>query len=86
MGDAADPRFSDPEKSIMQLHVNRGHFSAQQWNRELADSDWRTVGLFSFTNQAPQRFDVCRASDLAPHLLIAGTSTVPSFNENFAFF
>ena len=67
----------------MQPHVNRGHASAQQSISVLVDSDGGTMVLFGLTTEAPERFDVCRASDIAPHLPIAGTSTAPSFNEKF---
>ena len=43
LGDSGDGRPTGPAKSVMKLHVNSAHASAQQWRRVLVDSDEENI-------------------------------------------
>ena len=81
LGDAQDDNISDPKKIIMKLHANWGHASATQLKRVLVDSDGGMSHLVNQVDQVLETCDVCRAFDKAPHIPIAGTTTVSAFNE-----
>ena len=81
MGDAQDNNISDPKKVIMKLHAFWGHASATQLERVLVDSAGGMSHLVNQVGQVPETCDVCRALDKAPHIPMAGTTTVSAFNE-----
>ena len=65
----------------MKLHVNWGRASAKQLKQVLADSKG---GIFRWVNcvdEVLQQRETCRASDKAPHVPTAGTSTASMFSE-----
>ena len=74
--------FPDPEKIVMNFNVNSDHASAQQLTRVLVDLDEEQMHLSNFADGATEHSDVRCAFDEAPHVPIAGTSTVSIFNEN----
>ena len=71
---------SEPEKITTQLHVNSGHASARQPKRVLVDPDGDAMGLVMYVDEASGQCEICRASDRPPHIQIAGTSAVSTFN------
>ena len=79
--DAQDEGVEDPKKIIMKLHANWGHASASQLKRILVDSDSGMSHLVAHVDGVLDTCEVCRAFDKAPHLPIAGTSSVSCFNE-----
>ena len=79
--DAQDEGAEDPKKIIMKLHANWGHASASQLKRILVDSDGGMSHLVAHVDSVLGNCEVCRAFDKAPHLPIAGTSSVSCFNE-----
>ena len=81
LGDARDGTLSNPKKIITKLHVNWGRSSAQQIKRILVDSEGKNLHLLWRVDEASERRDVCRASRRAPHVPIAGTSTVSTFKN-----
>ena len=64
----------------MKLHVNWGHASAQQLKRVLADSVWNNMDLVGCVDEVMAQCEGRQASDKAPHVPEAGTSTVAMFN------
>ena len=66
----------------MKSYVNRGHASAQQLKRELADSDWNNAHLRTCVGEEPAQCEVCQAFEKAPHFPAAGTSTAAMFHQN----
>ena len=70
-----DSSLTDPKKIVVKLHLHRGHASAQQQTRVLADSDKGNMQLIACADE------VCQAFDKAPRAPVAGTSTVAVFNE-----
>ena len=48
----------------------------------LADSDGETMGQLSSADEVRRRREIRRAYEKAPHLPIAGTSSVSPLNEN----
>ena len=79
--EAQDEGAADPKKIIMKLHANWGHASANQLKRILVDSDGGMSHLVAHVDSVLENCEVCRAFDKAPHLPIAGTSSVSCFNE-----
>ena len=79
-GDARDDCFSDPKKIIMKLHINWGRAPASEMKRVRADSEGGNSHVAHFAANGLEPCDVCKASGGAPHVPIAGTSTVPMFN------
>ena len=79
--EAQDEGAADPKKIIMKLHANWGHASANQLKRILVDSDSGMSHLVAHVDSVLENCEVCRAFDKAPHLPIAGTSSVSCFNE-----
>ena len=79
-----DGCLSDPEKSVMELHVSWGRGSAQQLKRVLVDSDEANMHLPTCVGEVSERHEVRRASDKKPDVPIAGASTVPAFREGMA--
>ena len=69
-----------PKRTIVKLHVNWGHASAQQLSRVLAGSDEDNMHLATETHEVVAQCEVRRAHDEAPHVPFAGTPTVPMFN------
>ena len=70
-----------PKRIIMKLHANWGHASASQLKRILVDSDSGLSHLVAHVDSVLDTREVRRVSDKAPHLPIAGTSSVSCFNE-----
>ena len=64
----------------MILHVIRDHWPAPQLKRVFAESDGGKVYLANYADEVSGQCDVCRAFDAAPHVPIAGTSTVSMFD------
>ena len=60
-GDARDGALSDPEKIIMEFHVNWRHLPAQQIERFLVASDEVNPHLLKHVDELPERCDVSRA-------------------------
>ena len=81
LGDARDDSISDPKKIITKFHVNWGHASATQLTRELVDSDGGMSQLVTHVDEVLGKCDARRAFDKAPHVPIAGASTVSTFIE-----
>ena len=81
LGDALDGCLSDPEKIIMELHVNWGCAPAPRLHRVLADSGGENVHLVNCVDEVLEHCEVCRASDDASRVRIAGTSAASTFNE-----
>ena len=79
--DAQDEGVMDPKKIIMKLRANWGHASASQLKRILVDSDGGMSHLVAHVDSVLETCEVCRAFDKAPHLPIAGTSSVSCFNK-----
>ena len=65
----------------MKLHVNGGHALALQPTREVADSERNNMPLITCVYEVLASCEVCQASEKAPHVPAAGTSTVAMFNE-----
>ena len=76
LGGARDDSVSDPRKIFTTLHVNWGRFSANQLQLVLADSDGIDSHLANFADEVIEHREVCRASDKAPHVPIAGSPAV----------
>ena len=80
LGGAADGCLSAPEIG-MRLHVNWGHASAQQLGRALEDSDGGNMHLLTCVDEVLGHCAVRRAFEKAPHVSIAGSSSVATSNE-----
>ena len=65
----------------MKLHANRGHASAEQITQEWADSERGNPHLLDHVGGFLQRRERQRAVDRAPHVPIARTPSVSTFNE-----
>ena len=65
----------------MKLHANSGHASATQLKRVLVDSDGGMSRLVNQAGQVLETCDACKAFDKAPHIPIAGTTTISAFDE-----
>ena len=65
----------------MKSHANWGHASATQLRRVLVDPDGGMSHLVNHVDKALETWGACRAFDKAPHIPIAGTTTVSAFNE-----
>ena len=65
----------------MKLNVDWGHTSARRLTRVLADPDGETFGLANYVDEALEQSEICRTYDTAPHVPIAGTTTVSPVNE-----
>ena len=65
----------------MELRASWGHALAQQVKRVLMDSDEDNVRLLGYVDEVLEHSEVSRASDKAPHVPIAGTSTVSMSHE-----
>ena len=76
LGGTRDGTLSDPKNVITKLHVNLDHASAQQMKRVLVDSDCRNLHLLRHIDGVLEHCEICRALGRAPHVPIAGTSTV----------
>ena len=76
-----DGYLSDPKKIIMALHVHWSHASAQQFRRVLVDPDGDNMHLATRADDVSEQREVRRASDRAPQVPIAGTSTVSLSDE-----
>ena len=70
----------DPERIIMQAHVDWGRASAQQLKRVSVDSDGGNMHSVNYADEAFGRCDIYRDPEKAPQAPIAGTSTVSMFN------
>ena len=73
--------MADPKKIVMKLHVTWDHASAQQLERELVDSDRNNKHLLTCADEVLAQCEACQAFGKAPHILVAGASTVAMFNE-----
>ena len=80
-GDARDDSVSDPKKIIMKLRVSWGRASANQLMRVLKYPESGNSHSVNFVGEGPEHCAVCKAFEKAPHVPIAGTSTVSMFNE-----
>ena len=80
LDDARNGTRSDLTEIIMKLHVNLGRASDRQIKGVLVDSAGGNLHLLQDVDEVLGRCGVCRAFGRAPHLLIAGTSTVLMFN------
>ena len=76
-----DGCLSDPRKIIEKLDAKWGFSSAQQLRRVLVDSDGDNMHVLTCVDGVLERCDKCRPLDKAPHVPVAGTSTVFRFNE-----
>ena len=83
LGGALDPGVSDPEKIAMEFDANWGRASACQLNRAPADAGDDNQGFPVSAGEMLRQREVFRASDKAPYLRAAGTSSVLSRNEKF---
>ena len=81
LGDAPDGAKKDPKEIVRRLNVNRGHASAQQLKRTMAEADGKAGKLIPSAGDVVRECEICRASDAAPAIPVAGTSHVSSFNE-----
>ena len=81
LGDARDDSISDPKKIIMKLHIIWGRASANKLKRVLAGSEECASHSVDFAGDILEQCDVCKAFDQAPHIAIAGTSAVSTFQE-----
>ena len=79
--DAGNAEISDPNTLIMKLHINWGHASATQIKRVLVDAEGDTQSLLQHVGEVASQCDNCKAFEKAPHIPIAGTSSVSMFNE-----
>ena len=68
-----DSRLFDPEKLMMELHINWGHAFVHQLRRVLVDSDGETAGSAHCVDEVLDQCEVCRAPAKSPHIPIAGT-------------
>ena len=76
-----DGCLSDPNETIMELHVSWRHASAQPSEMALLDSDGESMHSVNSVGEALDRCDVCRAFGTAPHVPIAGTPAVSTRND-----
>ena len=81
LGDALDGEKSDLKEIVRKLHVNWGRASPQQLKRTMAEADWKANSLIPLVDDVVRECEICRASDVAPAIPVAGTSSVSSFNE-----
>ena len=65
----------------MKLSVNRGNSAARQLKRALADSEGGDSRLVNYVDDVLERCEACRPFCEAPHVPIAGTSAVSTFND-----
>ena len=65
----------------MKLHINWSHASATQVKRVLVDAEGDTQCLLQHVDGVVSQCDTCKPFEKAPHIPIAGTSTVSMFNE-----
>ena len=65
----------------MKFHVNWGRVSAHQLKRVLVDSDGGNSHLVNYVAGVLEHCEICRASDMAPRVPIAGTCAVSTFKE-----
>ena len=82
LGGARNGCLSDAKKIIMKLHVDWGHASAQQLKRAPVDTDGENMPLVNYVAEVLEHCEVRRAFDKAPHVAIAGASTVSLPNGN----
>ena len=80
LDDARNGTLSDLTEIIMKLHVNLGRASDRQLKGVLVDSEGGNFHVLQDVDEVLGRCGVCRAFGRAPHLLIAGTSTVLMLN------
>ena len=59
----------------MKPRVNRSHASTRQLRRVSVDHDREPMDLAGYVDEVPGLCDICRSSDMALHIPIAGTST-----------
>ena len=78
LGDAKD---GDSGKIIMKFRVTWGHASAQQLGRVLVDSDRGNMRAVNYLDGPLGHREVRRASDKAPRVLVAGTSSASISDE-----
>ena len=81
LGGARDGCLSDPKNITTKLHVNWGHAAATELKRLLVDSNRDDARRVNEAEDVLEHFKVRRASEKAPHVPIAGTSTFSTFKE-----
>ena len=69
LGDAMDGCLSDPKKISTELRANRGHASAQQFRRVLAEPDGGNTHLAILVGEVLGQREMRRAFDRASHAL-----------------
>ena len=77
LGDAVDSCLSVLNNIITHRSGNWGQSSAEQSRRTLAAAD------VNYVDEVLEQREIRRASDRAPHIPNAGTSTVLAFYVNF---
>ena len=65
----------------MKLRGTRGHASAHQLGKVLADFDWETPGLVSYADESSAPGEIRLAFEKAPQMPIAGTPTATAMRE-----
>ena len=81
LGDTLDPGAADPKKIAAKLHARWGHASVRRLKWFPVDADGDSQRLLGCVSGVLGPCEVCRASEEAPHLPVAGTSAAPPFNE-----
>ena len=81
LGDASDGCLPGAEKIVTKLYLNWDRASAQQLKRVLANSDGGNVQLLACADEVSGQPEVCRASDEAPRVPIAGASAGSMFSD-----
>ena len=69
------------KKIITKLHVNWGHASARHLKTVLVAPDGSPMGSGPHVDEVLEQCEICRVSDRAAHIPIAGTFAVLMFNE-----